>query len=244
MAPKPRPKLPKIVALPKTTTPYTRCFYSAVQAHGVNVVEGSFSAQWILHNISRSDWIHFHWPSFDYTEKYEKIKLSFAFLRWVAIMLLISAKCGRIAWTAHNVLPHERSSIPAVDVAARHLIISLSEVIFCHGKHAAEKLIQRFPRAKSKIRAIPHGNWIDCYRNGIERKQARQEFNINSHTFLFLCFGAIKQYKNIEHLVEAYGTLIQDSCLIIAGKCDDIELRRRLVSLAAADSRVIFHDAA
>ena len=66
-------------------------------------------------------------------------------------MVLFRLKGARVVWTAHNLLPHRRSALPAIDVLGRHLVIALADLILVHGSGAASVLVTRFPRAESKV---------------------------------------------------------------------------------------------
>jgi beta-1,4-mannosyltransferase len=156
-------------------------------------------------------------------------------------MCLFKLKAARIVWTAHNVLPHRRSTVPAVDVLGRHLVIALADVVLVHGSGAASVLVARFPRTKRKLVSIPFGNWIDYYPVTHTRDTARAELNIPASAFTFLFIGLCAPYKNVDGLVDAFRGLSGDAALVIAGRFQSQSFQDEIVALAQGDSRIRIH---
>jgi beta-1,4-mannosyltransferase len=228
----------KIIALPKHGIAYNESFYRAIEADGTVVVDGEFGRRWIIRNVERGDVVHLHWPSFSYVYQTSRTLQLIWFLRFVLMLILIRARGGRLMWTAHNVLPHERSVFRWMDVVARHIVIGLSDAVFVHGREAAGIVGRRFPRSRAKLRQIPHGNWIDYYPKRGDRSTARQELGIPDRTYAYLFIGLCKPYKNLEELLRAFREVDGDCVLLVAGAFPDPAYFRQIEMLAHEDSRV------
>lgn len=231
----------RVIALPKAGISYNDSFYKAVEALGVEVIEGVFSGGWLNANVRSGDWLHLHWPAFGYAVQGGRLALLKAFIRWLALLLLVRAKGARVLWTAHNLLPHDRAIIRRLDVIGRHIVIGLSERIFIHGEHAAAALVARFPAARRKLVKVPHGNWIGYYPLTTTRDAARAELGVANQEFLYLFIGLCKPYKNLDGLVGCFRSMPAQATLIVAGKFPDRDYYDRVVALAEGDRRIRFH---
>lgn len=231
----------RILAFPKNGIAYNECFYRALEARGVEVLEGVFSGGWLSETVRPGDWLHLHWPSFSYAEKRGRAKLLLRFSRFVALLLLAKAKGAHIAWTAHNLLPHDPCAMPWLDVLGRHIVIRLSGVILVHGPAAAAVLADRFPAVREKTVLIPHGHWIGHYPASITSAEARTRLGIPEDAYTYLFIGLCKPYKNLEGLIQAFRLQNENAVLVIAGHFQSPEYHARIHALAADDPRIRIH---
>lgn len=228
----------RVLAFPKGTSAYTECFYRALEALGVPVVDGVMSGGWLRANVRRGDWLHLHWPSFEYAFAPGAPRQVVALARLTALLALARLRGARIAWTAHNLLPHDRASWPPLDVIARRVVIALADVIPVHGRSAARVLTARFPAAARKLVEVPHGHWIDHYVRTESRADARAKLGLDANATVYAFVGLCKPYKNLEALVRAFATVPGPATLLIAGKFPDARYAEAVRSLAAQDPRV------
>ena len=227
----------RFFAFPRREIDYTVLLYLALERCGVRVIEGIFSGLWLLKSLRRNDIVHFHWPSFYYAAKGRGASLVAA-ARWLAILALIRLRGARIVWTAHNLLPHDRSPLPEIDVLMRHVMILISTRVFVHGTHAADKFLQRFPSARRKTRIVPHGHFIEHFVPDESRAASRAALGLPQDAFVHLFIGLCKPYKNLEYLIEQFAKLEGEDILLIVGKFTDPEYERRVRDMAALDPRV------
>lgn len=228
----------RILAFPKSGISYNDCFYESVMRLGLPVVEGMFSGGWLARNVRAGDWLHFHWPSFEYNVAGSTGKRLLWFLRFVALLLLARLRGGRIVWTAHNLFPHDRSFLPILDVIGRHIVIALAHTILVHGREPAASLSTRFPRSREKLVSLPHGHWIGYYPDTVSRQEARQALDLPADKPVFLFVGLCKPYKNLHGLVDVFRRSALDARLLIAGKFPSPEYRARIDDLAGGDPRI------
>ena len=230
----------RIIAFPYSGISYIDSFYSSISAKGFKVVKGDTSGSWLLKNVRRSDVIHLHWPSFMYeVDDYSIINQLRSFSRFVMILTIMRLKTNKIFWTAHNLLPHTRSIIPAIDVLARHLVIAVSSKIFIHGEKAKAVLLNRFPNARAKCVTIPFGNWINQYQPYKTKEIAREYLNLPKDSFIYLLFGQCKPYKNIKYLIEVFRkNADKNDYLLIAGSFSNKSYLSTIKEVAGDDIRI------
>lgn len=228
----------RIVAFEKSGISYNDALYKAVESQGVAVVQGYFAGGWLLKNLRRGDWVHLHWPSFQYAVKGSYLAGLRGFARWFSLLALIRLRGARIAWTAHNLLPHDRHPIGWMDPLARRIVIALAGKILVHGPGAAKELCARFPSATPKIAHMPHGNWVDYYPVTSTREAARSKLGIPPDTYVYLFIGLCKPYKNLHGLVKAFRALPGNSMLLVAGKFQDPNYHKHVEALASGDQRI------
>ena len=72
--------------------------------------------------------------------------------------------------------------------------------------------------AGSRIAVVPHGSYIGVYPEGRPRKDVRSELGVPQESFVFLCFGELRAYKEIDVLLKAFSALsLPQARLVVAG---------------------------
>jgi len=216
------------MAFPKCGDAYTSCFYAAVEKHGVVVIDGVLSGRWLLSHLREVDYLHINWPSFFYRHA-DPIRSLRRFGRFVALLLYARILGVKLIWTAHNLYPHDRNSLPILDRLGRHLVVKLASRIYAHGETAAGLVRREFPASRNKITVIELGHFLDLYEKSATKEVARRRLGIHNSSFVFLCLGACKEYKNLELLVEAFQSGIGDAELLIVGRFQDPDYYRRVM---------------
>lgn len=229
--------MPRVFAFPRASSAYTGAFYAALERQGVPVVEGNFSGRWLWRHLAPGDWVHLHWPSFAYAAPGVLATLT-GFLRFAALLRLVRARGARIAWTAHNLLPHDPSPVPGIHRLGRHLVIRSAAAIFVHGAEARRVLLAAFPAAAAKTTVIPHGHWIDFYAPPPAQVAARAALGLPAAGYVFLFFGFCKPYKNLHRLVQVFRASTLGATLLVAGQFQSSEYRREVLALARGDARI------
>jgi glycosyltransferase involved in cell wall biosynthesis len=146
---------------------------------------------------------------------------------WFGICLLTIRLLGlRLAWTAHNVLPH--SPVFADDVAARRTLVGKCDVVFGHSTWTFTRLAElgAVPRRAVLVRHAPFSPQSPVIAaNALKDAAERREL---------LFFGKIMEYKGVEELLRAFAALAVDGRvhLTVAGQCPDPDLRARVDRLA------------
>ncbi len=158
------------------------------------------------------DILHLHWlPPFKRNSK------TILFLFKLCILRIIGIK---LVWTVHNLRPHESVSLKSDWLIAK-FVTALANAIIVHGSTAKEEVVSAFNlKNNKKIFVIPHGNFIDQYKNTVDSTSARARLNIADSKLVLLFLGKIRPYKGVLQLIDAFKTLKADELnveLIIAG---------------------------
>ncbi len=223
----------RVVAYPESGN-YVNSLYKAIREQGCTVIPGVWAGRWIWANLEKNDVVHIHWPSFLYTVSFSNLASIKSLARYFILLALIRLRGGKIYWIAHNILPHDSHLQLALHKIARNFIISISEKVFVHGRHADRLLVDAYPKVRAKSVRVPHGNWIGYYGDRFLKTTARSKLGIPPDRHVYLCFGLCKPYRNIDLLVESFIELgDEDCCLVIAGRFDDEDYKRKVQTLAS-----------
>lgn len=145
------------------------------------------------------------------------------------ILLLKLMKC-RIVWTVHNLSNHDQKW-SWVEWFFGMIFIRMADVVITHGYHARDAVSQWYAlrQQNSKIRVVPHPNYIDAYPINISREEAQLRLHINSSRTQFLFFGLVRPYKGILELLEAVQSLpTLDADVWIVGDVSDPDLEQKI----------------
>ena len=223
---------------------YTACFNAALRSRGIDVLEASWSGNWLLARVRRGDVLHLHWPSFLYTVPGSWLATWGGLLRFTVLMSLMRARGARIVWTAHNLYPHDDGHA-LVHRLGRRIVVWLASCVCVHGPTAAAHVRREFRVPAAALVLLEHGHWIDFYPNTLTRELARQRLEIPSDAFVYLFVGLCKPYKNLELLVRSHAALADTSRLWIVGRfqADDYRARVKQAVARTGTSQVTLVDA-
>jgi glycosyltransferase involved in cell wall biosynthesis len=144
---------------------------------------------------------------------------------------------GRIAYTVHNLDPHDAGFAP--ERWASRAMLAWADVLHVHDQATADEIRQRHPAAR-RIEVIPHGHYLAAYPNTLDRGAARLRLGLPPEAFVFVSLGLLRPYKGLEELLPAFRLLKGDHLrLVIAGKPADAEYLARLRALQGEDPRVL-----
>lgn len=230
----------RIVAFPARGVGYIDGFYNAVRAQGATVVDGVFAGGWLRRELRAGDVAHLHWPSFMYAMD-GRLALVKSFARFLALLALMRWRGVRLAWTAHNLLPHQPSSLPWLDRLARRLLLRLSDWVLVHGPEAAALLQEAFPFDRRKLLLIPHGHFAGQYPGTTSREAARQQLGLDLQQPLLLMLGQCKPYKNVDGLIRQHRQRRDEVQLLIAGSFSDPSYEACCRAAAGGDPRIHLH---
>jgi len=147
----------------------------------------------------------------------------------------------RLVWTMHNLANHESQHRSIENFVARHFAPQMGGIIV-HGKSAKRIVESRWnQRTGSPIHVIPHGHYIDSYKNEISGEAARAHFRFNASNLVFLFLGMIRPYKGVVEMVDAFRVYADPNArLIIAGMPISQEICDQVAHSVKGDSRIRF----
>jgi len=225
------------MAFPVSGNSYVDCFYAAMEQLGASVQPGIFSLQWLIKSLRCVDYVHLHWPSFQYEGKTTREAIG-GFGRFVFFLALIRWRGARLVWTVHNLYPHDPSPLPVIDRLARRLLVRAGSLFLIHGPSAEEAALREFPAMRGRTQLIEHGHWMDYYPNRITRLEARNRLGLAAGDRVFLFFGLCKPYKGIEKLIRTFERLPAEAVLLIAGKFQSADYETKIRALAGRSPRI------
>lgn len=108
-----------------------------------------------------------------------------------------------------------------------------------HGDYVKGKVMELYGVDNYVIKVIPHGHYIDYYRNEVSKKQARELLGFDEREIVFLYFGMIRPYKGVLELIEAFKSLKHiDSRLLIVGKPANKDIAQCVLKECEDDRRI------
>lgn len=120
--------------------------------------------------------------------------------------------------TVHNLSDHERR--PAFEAALRTLV-GLASGIVLHAGDDSHWIAERCRRKGKPVWRLPHGA-LELYRDApMEKEAARAELGLPPGGPVVLFFGAIRKYKGLDVLLEAFADVrarVPGANLVVAGR--------------------------
>jgi beta-1,4-mannosyltransferase len=227
-----------------TTNPYQRLLYDALRKHGFRTAPAArFELGWLVRARHEVGYVHFHWPqSFWRHEKGPKALrglLSYAKVGLFALRLTAARLLGyRVIWTTHQILPHEIGNERLDRLGARTLA-RFANILIAHDEGTREAARETLGGLSRKVAVIPHGSYLGVYPPGRPRDAVREELGLRPDAFVFLCFGDLRTYKEVETLLEAFAsTALPRASLLVAGTVREEEHGEAVRSFAARDWRI------
>lgn len=230
----------KVAMMPdfRAGNPYQSMLATALEQVGVSVTFPSGYRRilpiWRAVSQASVDVLHLHWLS-----PYLKGRNTF----WAAIyaakfcfdLCLVRLNQVKIIWTIHNQISHE-AQFPRIERFVQNFVGRLAAGLIVHSESARQTMIDTGLDFKAKpLRIIPHGHYAGSYSEPVPLRQARQTFGWDAEQIVFLYFGMVRPYKNLEGLIEAWRSLpmlAKRANLVIVGEATDPAYRQHIQKLA------------
>lgn len=161
-----------------------------------------------------ADILHIHWPD-AYFATSTPLHGLIRKLRH-PLDLGLARRRAPLVLTAHNLLPHSRSSEPMVRWLCQHSFRAADAVI-SHGPNSTRRLIEAFHLDPARIHEIPHGDLSVTLPPPTPRAEARSRLSVDPLAPLCLMFGALAPYKGIEEVVTWWRDNRPGMLLAVAG---------------------------
>ncbi len=100
-----------------------------------------------------------------------------------------------LAWTIHNIYPHERCVVPRLDIWVRRLLVRFGALFFIHCSCGEAEVLREFPALAGRMVVIQHGNWKGYYPDTITCSEARSRLALAEGEFVFLLLGYCRPYN-------------------------------------------------
>ncbi len=221
------------------TNPYGNLLADALARHGVEVeyVE-DHSEAWIRANADRFDVMHWHWPSYAYSDPSSRPETQRRLAQFLEELRFARSVGWNVVWTAHNLYPHDRTHHD-IDVEFRRRFVEIATAIISHCDAAAEATRREF-RPLAPIVVIPHGNFIDVLPPSVSRQEERAANGIPADAFVYGFIGNLLPYKGLEELIDTFRRIDPgDAWLLISGGTRPREYGESIVARGAGHPRIV-----
>jgi glycosyltransferase involved in cell wall biosynthesis len=181
--------------------------------------------------------LHLHFFD-ELTQRRSKFQTAVRSLLFLMLLALLRLRGVRLVWTAHNLEPHELYH-PSWGFLVYRLVARWSDAIIAHSQAARELLEARYG-SLPHCQVIPIGNYIGLYGPPRDRAGSRAALGLAADGSVLLNIGALRPYKNIEGLIDAFAALPEQmsGTLLIAGSAKSRAYAYALCHQAAATAHV------
>lgn len=184
--------------------------------------------------LGRYSVVHLHWPEYltRHDSKLVRITARLFLFLWIVRISLTNTP---IVKTVHNLAPHQKST-HKID----RLLLGQLQRLYCANVWLQEPELSGYRSSLTDV-VIPHGNYNKWVREVVRTDQSQHLFTqrTSSIHLRLLCFGILREYKNIHEPIEALKSLpLANVMLKIAGAAPDSSYFSSLESSAAGDPRI------
>ena len=151
----------------------------------------------------------------------------------------------KLAFTVHDITPLNNSKL---DHLFNLLVYKTADILFVHSNSNKRTLAQKIKLNEEKIRVMPHGDFDNYIPDRIPTKsEAKKIFGLSQEDNVILFFGAIKEYKGLDILLNSLflsSMKINNLALIIAGLPETVKLElnyKNMISKLPKMIKVIYH---
>jgi beta-1,4-mannosyltransferase len=222
-------KNPNVVFLSDLgNNPYRNLLIDNLKDHGFRVVD-YFPTSIFLHKLwtgSRLKILHLHHIHFFFlgSNPFKRWVKFFIFIIQILILKLLNVK---IVWTVHEWSDKYQGEWGEIYPFWSVSFGRLFDGIIAHCQTTKNAIVRDLKLDNlHKGFVVPHGNYINAYKNDYDQTQARQLLGIPQKHVVFLLFGNIYRSKGTLEAIEAFKHLPKSNAsLLIAGFPveDDIE---------------------
>lgn len=220
--------------------PYLGLLQACLEKGGAKIEDADsdyLSGRWLIHHRKQVDVLHFHWIQYHYLQA-PSVGSWRALAKFVAQVVFARMLGYRIVWTVHNVLPHERAR-GGIDVAARRAMALLAHAVLVLCEEGRRQVARRFGRRRN-VYVTPHGHYVGVYPSESTYIETRTRLGLAQESTVYLFFGGVRPHKGVEKLLQAFAEVPGENVrLLIVGLAHTDEIYRRVMQLAATDSRVV-----
>lgn len=228
----------KVLVFPRDSNPYQSLLYGELERLGVTITyAGELTRSRTLNvlllpfelallRLGGAKLLHIHWVFGFAFPAVPLVSRAAAQLQFAVILLVCRGLGIRIAWTAHNVLPH--SPVFANDRLGRRWLVQASALVVAHDQRALAELDQLGIRPR-RAAVIPPGPFAPPV-----GARSLRVAGSGRRPWRLVFFGKISPYKGVEELLTAATELDPELELelVVAGECADPALAERLRALA------------
>jgi len=212
----------------RSDNPYFELLYRPLARRGWAISE--FTPRRALRRAP--DVLHIHWPDLVLLEPRARLR----FAKTAAILLVLALarlRGSALVWTVHNTVARAEQTTPWGVLYLRAVRALANGLIYL-----SEGQVPR-PRPRAEVAVVSQPHYRGAYGASRDRAESRRRLGIGEEERVLGFFGAVRPYKELGALVDAFEGL-EDARLLVAGRFfpECAGLAERL----GADSRAIVRD--
>ena len=198
--------------------PYNSLLYNAILKDWSRIFEIKEYA--FLYKLRPGAILHLHWPD-GFCNHPNSLRALIRTLLLLLECMLYKLFGGKVLWTAHNIHSHEIVHPKTNRLFWKYFLMIIDGFIMLSESSRFE-LENAYPILKNIPSAvIPHGHYKSILRHKMDRKMAKKKLGFDTNRQVVTFFGAIREYKNIDILINIFSGPICNKCdLLIAGQPD------------------------
>lgn len=190
--------------------------------------------------------VHLHWLSFVLSNATTAKEAAVAVEAFSETLARFADAGGRTVWTIHNVLPHDAKFIDE-EIALRQAVADAADVVHVMSRATVEAVKHTVSVDPDKVLFSPHPSYAGAYPTNVTREDARLALGIEPSETVFTMFGAIKPYKGLDGLLDAFDRAQRSTNrrlrLVVAGAPDGTPSAQQFVERCLAHPDVLIQPA-
>lgn len=206
-----------------------------------NIKEFVYSEKYYLKNKKHTDIVYMNW--YDNIQTTNTIRTLIRAIRRIELLCLIKKCKIKIVIVIHNRIPHNTKNIKLISWFSKEIYKIADKVVILSGgtidvlkKDFGEKY---YKKIENKISVVPHPNYYNVYPE--KNIDFRNIWNVKKDDFVYLFFGNISPYKNVEVFIEAAQELSQKvnkAKFVIMGNCNN-DYKKKLASKIGQNDNIL-----
>lgn len=194
--------LPLVRGNPYQALLYSRCFDEGIATIPVADLDALGDAP-ALRALGAEVWVHIHWVA-DVLRDAEGDDDACTRIDAFAAKLDAARAAGvKIAFTVHNLLPHD-ALLPEAETRLRREIVARCDLVHCLTGSTPEEAEPLFSIPAELVEVVPHPSYQGVYPDVIGQRQARYELGLEAGDLVLGAFGSIQPYKGTTTLLNAF----------------------------------------
>lgn len=149
----------------------------------------------------------------------------------------------RAIWTVHELKDKLGDNTDNISSLQARVLGVFMDGFIVHCESTKDSVVELFALQgkEYKVHVIPHGNYIDIYKNEISSADARTKLRLSEHEFVFLLIGGIYRYKGVLEAIKAFKTIETSNMhLVIAGKLCETGLEEDITTAIKDSQNILF----
>lgn len=164
--------------------------------------------------------LHLHWTSPILHGAVDRAEAQVALDRFGQALAAFQRRGGRLAWTVHNVLPHEEQHHDE-EVELARLLTERADLIHVLSEVTFDEVAGLYDLDSAKVTVVPHSSYAGQYPDWVTPAAARARLGIMPAEKVLLALGGVRPYKGLDLLLDVFEQLVETDPtlrLLVAGK--------------------------